>query len=144
MSLLPLLSERRVVVCVGPGGVGKTTVAAALGLAAAQRGKRVLCLTIDPAKRLANSLGLERMTSEEQLVDPARFKRAGLELNGSLTVMMLDTKRTFDELVARHASSEAARDRILDNRLYRYVSTARRNTWRWRSCSRSRTTPVTT
>jgi anion-transporting ArsA/GET3 family ATPase len=124
MSLSPLLSDHRVVVCVGPGGVGKTTVAAALGLAAAQRGKRVLCLTIDPAKRLANSLGLERMTSDEQLVDPARFSRAGLELTGSLTVMMLDTKRTFDELVTRHASSASARDRILENRLYQYVSTS--------------------
>ena len=57
-SLLPLLDRHRVVLCVGSGGVGKTTVTAALGLAAAQRGKRVLCLTIDPAKRLANSLGL--------------------------------------------------------------------------------------
>jgi anion-transporting ArsA/GET3 family ATPase len=104
--------------------VGKTTVAAALGLAAAQRGRRALCVTIDPARRLANSLGLERMTTEEQLIEPERFRRAGIELSGSLTVMMLDTKRTFDELVAKNASSPEARDRILNNRLYQYVSTS--------------------
>src|SRR5687768_11316957 len=123
-TLLPVIDSRRVVVCVGPGGVGKTTVAAALGMAAAQRGRRVLCLTIDPAKRLANSLGLARMTTQEQEVDPERFRRAGLRVSGSLTVMMLDTKSTFDELVTKHASSAAARDRILDNRLYKYVSTS--------------------
>lgn len=82
----------------------------------------MLCLTIDPARRLANSLGLDRMTGDEQVVDPERFRQAGAPIDGSLTVMMLDTKRTFDELVARHASSPEARDRILDNRLYQYVS----------------------
>jgi len=108
---------------VGCGGVGKTTVTAALGVAAARQGKRVLTLTIDPAKRLAQSLGLERMTGEEQKVDDAVFARAGMKVTGSLTVMMLDTKRTFDDLVHRFASSEEKRDRILNNRLYRYVST---------------------
>lgn len=109
---------------VGSGGVGKTTTTAALGLAAALRGKKVLCLTIDPARRLANSLGLKRMTTDAQTVDPQRFLDAGLEISGSLTVMMLDTKSTFDELVHRHASSPQARDRILNNRLYQYVSTS--------------------
>jgi anion-transporting ArsA/GET3 family ATPase len=123
-SLLPILESHRVVVCVGSGGVGKTTVAAALSLAAAKRGKRVLCLTIDPAKRLANSLGFERMSTEAQPVSPERFAEAGLRVRGSLTVMMLDTKRTFDDLVARHASSPEARDRILDNRLYQHLSTS--------------------
>ncbi|MCA9640379.1 MAG: ArsA family ATPase [Polyangiaceae bacterium] len=123
-SLDALIDERRVVLCVGCGGVGKTTVAAALALAGARRGKRVLCLTIDPARRLANSLGLDRMTGEAQRVEPALFQRAGLDVQGSLTVMMLDTKRTFDELVTRHASSTAARDKILENRLYQYVSTS--------------------
>ncbi|HMR75977.1 MAG TPA: ArsA-related P-loop ATPase [Polyangiaceae bacterium] len=122
-SLQPLLDAHRVLLCVGSGGVGKTTVTAALGLAAAQRGKRVLCLTIDPARRLANSLGLERMTSDATRVEPQHFERHGLDVKGSLTVMMLDTKRTFDELVIRHASSPAARDRILENKLYQYVST---------------------
>jgi anion-transporting ArsA/GET3 family ATPase len=122
-SLSHLIESRRVILCVGCGGVGKTTVAAALGLAAARRGKRVLTLTIDPAKRLANSLGLERMTTEAQEVDARVLAAAGVPISGSLTVMMLDTKRTFDDLVHRFASSPEARDRILHNRLYKYVST---------------------
>jgi anion-transporting ArsA/GET3 family ATPase len=124
LGLLPLLAQKRVILCVGCGGVGKTTTAAALGLAAAAQGARVLCLTIDPAKRLANSLGLREMRGEAQTVERARFEAAGLEVSGSLTVMMLDTKRTFDELVTRHASSPEARDKILHNRLYKYVSTS--------------------
>lgn len=122
-SLSPLIESRRVVLCVGCGGVGKTTVAAALGIAAARRGKRVLTLTIDPARRLANSLGLERMTTEAQKVDAQILRDVGVPAAGSLTVMMLDTKRTFDDLVRRFASSPEARDRILNNRLYQYVST---------------------
>ena len=122
-TLQPLLEKHRVLLCVGSGGVGKTTITAALGLAAALRGKRVLCLTIDPARRLANSLGLDRMTSEATRVEPRHFENHGLSVTGSLTVMMLDTKRTFDELVVRHASSPEARDRILQNKLYQYVST---------------------
>jgi anion-transporting ArsA/GET3 family ATPase len=123
-TLTPLLESRRVIVCVGSGGVGKTTIAAALALAAARRGKRVLCLTIDPAKRLANALGFSKMTTDAQEVGADRFAEAGLEVSGSLTVMMLDTKRTFDELVEKYASTPTARDRILNNRLYQYVSTS--------------------
>jgi anion-transporting ArsA/GET3 family ATPase len=113
-----------VILCVGSGGVGKTTTTAALGLAAAIRGKRVLCLTIDPAKRLANSLGLSAVSGEAQVVAPERLAEAGVPVTGTLTVMMLDTKRTFDELVHRYASSPQARDRILTNKLYQYVSTS--------------------
>jgi anion-transporting ArsA/GET3 family ATPase len=119
-----LLASRRVILTVGCGGVGKTTTAAALALAAAMQGKRVLCLTIDPAKRLANSLGLSAFTTEEQTIDPSLYVAAGLDVSGQVTVMMLDTKHTFDELVKRYASTPAARDRILDNRLYQYVSTS--------------------
>jgi anion-transporting ArsA/GET3 family ATPase len=122
-SLSELIDSRRVILCVGCGGVGKTTVAAALGLAAARRGKRVLTLTIDPAKRLANSLGFERMTTDEQDVERELLAAVGVPASGSLTVMMLDTKRTFDELVSKFASSPEVRDRILGNRLYKYVST---------------------
>lgn len=121
-SLSPLVDSRRVILCVGCGGVGKTTVAAALGLAAARKGKRVLTLTIDPAKRLANSLGLSSMHTEAQDVDASLFAEAGIQVSGRLTVMMLDTKRTFDELVMRYASSAEARDRILQNRLYQHLS----------------------
>ncbi len=122
-DLARLLETRRVLLCVGCGGVGKTTTCAALGLAAARRGKRVLCLTIDPAKRLAESLGLSELTTEAQRIDPAVFRAAGLEVPGSLTVMMLDTKTTFDNLVTSLAASPQKRDSILKNVLYQYIST---------------------
>ena len=122
-TLLSLVESRRVLVCAGAGGVGKTTVAAALALGAARRGKRVLCLTIDPAKRLADSLGLGGMQGEAQAVARGELTRLGIPEQGSLTVSMLDTKRTFDDIVARHAPSEVVRDRILGNRFYQYVST---------------------
>jgi anion-transporting ArsA/GET3 family ATPase len=123
-SLLSVLERHRVIVCVGSGGVGKTTTSAALALYAALSGKNVLCLTIDPAKRLANSLGLKAMTSDEQVVAPELFVEAGLKPNGSLRAMMLDTKRTFDQLVERYASSQERAQRILNNRLYQYISTS--------------------
>jgi anion-transporting ArsA/GET3 family ATPase len=119
-----LLMSRHVLLVVGCGGVGKTTTTAALGLAAARRGKRVLCLTIDPARRLSQSLGLEEMKTEAQTIDPAVFKRAGLHVPGSMTVMMLDTKSTFDGLVRELAPNIAQRDRILNNVLYKYISTS--------------------
>jgi anion-transporting ArsA/GET3 family ATPase len=119
-----LIEQRRVLITVGAGGVGKTTTAAAIGVAAARRGKRVLCLTIDPAKRLAESLGITEMRTEAVAVDPARFEAAGVKLEGSLTAMMLDTKRTFDELVIKYSSSKDKADRLLSNKLYQYVSTS--------------------
>jgi anion-transporting ArsA/GET3 family ATPase len=123
-SLSTLLATKRVVIAVGAGGVGKTTTAAALSVAAAQRGRRVLCLTIDPAKRLAQSLGLERMTTEAAHIDPARFLAVGAPLSGSLTIMMLDTKRTFDDLVRKHSSTPEKAEALLSNKLYQYVSTS--------------------
>jgi anion-transporting ArsA/GET3 family ATPase len=122
--LADLVDSRRVLITVGAGGVGKTTTAAAIGVAAAQRGKRVLCLTIDPAKRLAESLGITEMRTEASTVDPARFEAAGVKLTGSLTAMMLDTKRTFDELVIKYSSTKEKADRLLSNKLYQYVSTS--------------------
>ena len=119
-----LLDTRRVILCVGCGGVGKTTTTAALGLAAARRGKRVLCLTIDPARRLSQSLGLSEMTTEAQHVRPEVFAEAGVAVTGSMTVMMLDTKSTFDGLVAQLAPSPERRDHILQNQLYKYISTS--------------------
>ncbi len=122
--LAALIDTRRVLVTVGAGGVGKTTIAASLAVAAAQRGRRVLCLTIDPAKRLAESLGIAEMRTEAVTVDPAQFERAGLSPNGSLTAMMLDTKRTFDELVRKYSPTKERAERLLSNKLYQYVSTS--------------------
>src|SRR5690349_19319286 len=116
MSLAEVLEKHRVVVTVGSGGVGKTTTAAALAVHAAMTGRRVLCLTIDPARRLANSLGLDTMQASEQEVPRALFEKHGLACTGSLAAMMIDTKRTFDQLVEQYASSTAARERILKNR----------------------------
>ncbi len=123
-ALSALVDSCRVIVTAGAGGVGKTTTAAALSVAAARRGKRVLCLTIDPAKRLAESLGIAEMTSEAAIVDKSRFDAIGVPMTGSLTAMMLDTKRTFDELVTRYSSTPEKARKLLDNRLYRYVSTS--------------------
>jgi len=124
-ALAELIESRRVIITVGAGGVGKTTTAAAIGVAAARRGKRVLCLTIDPARRLAESLGISEMRTEAVTVDPARFAAAGVTLDrGSLTAMMLDTKRTFDELVTKYSSSKEKAQSLLDNKLYQYVSTS--------------------
>ena len=124
MSLADVLGSHRVVVTVGSGGVGKTTTAAAMAVHAAMQGRKVLCLTIDPARRLANSLGLDEMTTSEQEVPNALFQNQGLECKGSLSAMMLDTKRTFDALVEKYASDEAARDRILENQIYQYVASS--------------------
>jgi anion-transporting ArsA/GET3 family ATPase len=123
-TLDQLVMTRRVLVAVGAGGVGKTTTAAALGVAAASRGRRVLCLTIDPARRLAEALGLERMSGDEQAIAPALFDAVDLPMPGSLTAMMLDTKRTFDELVVKYSSSPARAKKLMDNKLYQYVSTS--------------------
>jgi anion-transporting ArsA/GET3 family ATPase len=123
-SLLDELGRLRVVVFVGSGGVGKTTAAAAYALRAAIQGKRVLCLTVDPARRLADSLGIQMGEEHEQLVPDELFGRYGLQCAGSLTAVMLDRKRTFDNLVVKYASSAEHRERILGNKLYQYVSTA--------------------
>jgi anion-transporting ArsA/GET3 family ATPase len=118
------LGGRRIAVCVGPGGVGKTTVAAAVGLGAALEGARVLVCTIDPARRLANALGLSTLGNVESRVPDHKFTEAGLAPKGALFAMMLDVKRTWDDLVTRHAPDPARRDRILRNRLYQQMSTA--------------------
>jgi anion-transporting ArsA/GET3 family ATPase len=120
--LASALERRRVIVCAGPGGVGKTTTAAALAVLAARRGASVAALTVDPARRLADSLGIGNPGAEPRDVDPALWRLPDTPSSGRLTVMMMDTKRTFDEVVERHASSPEARDRILNNALYRHVS----------------------
>src|SRR6201995_3817223 len=100
-TLDQLVMSRRVRAGGGGGGGRGERTAPGPAVRAAPRGRRVLCLTIAPARRLAEALGLERMSSEEQAIDPARFAAAGMAMTGSLTAAMLDTKRTFDELVAK-------------------------------------------
>jgi len=122
VNLSELVRARRVIVCVGSGGVGKTTVAASIALWGALEGRKALCLTIDPARRLAQSLGLGEMRGEEQVVSAPLFQAAGLQPAGLLAAAMLDTKRTFDDLVAKYASTPEARDRILRAKIYQHLS----------------------
>src|SRR6185436_592043 len=122
--LADVLMERRILVCVGSGGVGKTTTAAALALAAARRGKRTLVLTIDPARRLANSLGLASLGHQVQQVYPTLVRRGASSDRGELWAMMLDQKQAFDEVVARHARDPAAVKRILGNPVYAQISSS--------------------
>ena len=84
MSIAPRLEGKRVVICAGSGGVGKTTTSAALAMGLAASGQRVAVVTIDPARRLADSLGLEQLDNEPRLVDPARFAGHGIEMTGEL------------------------------------------------------------
>ena len=123
-ALLRSLEGKRVAVVVGSGGVGKTSVAASIALSRAMDGGRALVCTIDPARRLASALGLLTLGNAETLVPPAAFERAGLVPRGQLFAMMLDVKRTWDDLVTRHAPDAATRDRILGNRIYQQVSGA--------------------
>jgi anion-transporting ArsA/GET3 family ATPase len=120
-----LLEGKSACICAGSGGVGKTTSAAAIAAGMAARGRKVAVLTIDPAKRLADSLGLPELGNEERRVDPKLFAEAGIETRGGeLWAMMLDAKATFDELVRRHAPDAETRDRILANRIYQQLSNA--------------------
>lgn len=122
MRIQELVAKRRVLICVGSGGVGKTTVAASLGLAGARAGKRTLVLTIDPAKRLANALGLPSLGHEVQAVPAEKVALNGEAVSGSLDAMMLDQKRAFDEIVARYATDATTRARIYQNRIYQEIS----------------------
>ncbi len=145
MPLEKRLASRRVLVCVGAGGVGKTTVSAALALGLAARGRKVAVVSIDPAKRLASALGLRELSGEPRRIDPLMLavghtlRRAGsgtqpegfdrevdpgIELEGELWAMMLDSKGTFDALIGRLAPDERTREEILSNRIYRELSSA--------------------
>jgi anion-transporting ArsA/GET3 family ATPase len=115
-SLDELVAERTVLVCCGSGGVGKTTTAAVLAMRAAELGRRAVVVTIDPAKRLADALGLGGLTNQPSRIDT--------DVPGELWAMMLDTKSTFDDLVGTYASDEEQRARIIDNRFYRNISGA--------------------
>jgi anion-transporting ArsA/GET3 family ATPase len=122
-TLESLLATREIVVFCGSGGVGKTSTAAAAALAAATAfDARVLVVTIDPAKRLANALGLESFGNVERRIPDDLFAAAGIRPRGQLFAAMLDTKRSWDDLVLRHAPNEETAYRILDNRMYHNVT----------------------
>ncbi|MFI6154043.1 ArsA family ATPase [Kitasatospora sp. NPDC051170] len=106
--------KTRIIVCCGSGGVGKTTTAAAIGLRAAERGRKVVVMTIDPARRLAQSMGLTELDNTPRVVK-------GVTGDGELQAMMLDMKRTFDEVVLAHSEPERARA-IMENPFYQSLS----------------------
>jgi anion-transporting ArsA/GET3 family ATPase len=119
------LRGKEICICAGSGGVGKTTTSAAIALGLARRGQRVAVVTIDPARRLATSLGLEELDNEPRLVDPELLaSEGGGEVSGELWAMMLDAKRTFDELIIRLAPDERTQEEVLGNRIYQELSSA--------------------
>ena len=118
-----LLASREMVLVAGSGGVGKTTIAAAMGLAAVQRQSgKVLVLTVDPARRLATALGLEEFGNTPVRIDPEQLADAGITARGELHVAMLDTKAGWDELIRRHAPDASTRDAVLANPLYQNIT----------------------
>jgi anion-transporting ArsA/GET3 family ATPase len=118
------MAGKRIGICTGSGGVGKTTTAAAVALGLAAQGRRVAVVTIDPARRLASSLGLEQLDNVPRLIEPGHFARRGIELRGELWAMMLDAKRTFDELIQLLAPDAKTYEDILANRIYQELSGA--------------------
>ncbi|MFZ5443627.1 MAG: ArsA family ATPase [Myxococcota bacterium] len=122
-ALRQALENAEVIITVGSGGVGKTTVAATLALRAAMEGRGSLVCTIDPAKRLANALGLQALGNAETEIPLSAFAAAGLGPRAPMRAMMLDMKRTWDELVERRAPPDK-REKILNNRFYQSLSTA--------------------
>ena len=122
-TISELIQRDGLVVVCGSGGVGKTSVSAALGvLAATQTQKRVLVLTVDPAKRLANALGLSALGNTEVQITPELFKNSKTKLRGTLAAAMIDTKASWDELIIRHAPDEATRNTVLQNSLYKNLT----------------------
>ncbi|WP_028314726.1 ArsA family ATPase [Desulfatibacillum aliphaticivorans] len=124
MQLSDLVAEKHILVCCGSGGVGKTTISASLALSAAMAGRKVLVCTIDPAKRLADSLGLKELGNEEARIPDEAFDKAGVKPKGELWGMMLDSKRTFDDLIQRISPNEETSRKILENGFYQNITTA--------------------
>ena len=125
MNVGELVDRSHVVVCCGTGGVGKTTTSAVLALAAARRGRNAVVVTIDPAKRLADTLGLEELGDTAREIARDRWDPSGTApAEGRLSALMLDTRATFDGLVHKHAESPEQAERILANRFYRNIAGA--------------------
>jgi anion-transporting ArsA/GET3 family ATPase len=123
-ALSDRLDGKRVVIVAGSGGVGKTTASAALALGLAAAGQRVAVVTIDPARRLADSLGLEKLGNEPRQVDPALLEGHGIVMRGELWAMMLDPKATFDDLIVKLSPDASTREDVLGNRIYAQLSNA--------------------
>jgi len=121
-EIAELVRGHRIVVCAGSGGVGKTTTAATIALWGALQGRNAIVLTIDPARRLADSLGVGPIGNTPVRVPDTVLETAGSDAGGSLAAMMLDQKGSWDELVERHVPNDDARRRILDNRFYQQLS----------------------
>ena len=122
-SIEQLLAAKEIVVTCGSGGVGKTTTAAALAaMAAARHGGKVLVLTVDPARRLADALGVQALGNDARRVPAAAFAEAGTPARGELWAAMLDTKQSWDDLVREHAPDRRTAARILDNKLYENIA----------------------
>ena len=121
--IVPLLRDKGIVVCVGPGGVGKTTTAAALGALAARQGRRTLVATIDPAPRLADALGVGQLSGQPQPVAPGACRTLGIPEDGLLWAVRLDTQRAFAALVEEQVSDPEMRRRIFANGIYRQITT---------------------
>ena len=117
-----IVAGKEVIVCAGSGGVGKTTTAASIALRAALDGRKAAVLTIDPARRLASSLGLKELTNDPTKVSPRKFGAAGLDPRGELHAMMLDTKSTFDKVVLRYAPTPEQAEKILQNKFAQSIS----------------------
>ena len=116
MTLQSLVGAKRILVVMGPGGVGKTTLAATLGLQAAVQGRRALVLTIDPAMRLADALGLDSLTAgDHHMLPEDTLARSGVPAQVPLFVTMLDTGRSLTDLITREVSDQKRRRRILEN-----------------------------
>ncbi len=125
MKVNELVANSRVIVCCGTGGVGKTTTSAVLALAAARRGRNAVVVTIDPAKRLADTLGLDELGDTAREIARDRWDPSGTAPpEGRLSALMLDTRATFDGLVQKHAHSPEQAERILANRFYRNIAGA--------------------
>ncbi|MBX2810256.1 MAG: ArsA family ATPase [Myxococcales bacterium] len=124
-SLARMVTEARCLVVAGPGGVGKTSVSAALAIEGARLGRRTVVLTIDPARRLANALGISEVGSQETRIQPEAFEVMGMVPPAApLTAMMLDIKEAWDDVIQRYHPRLADRDRLMNNRLYHALSTA--------------------
>ena len=121
-GLAKMLSDKRLAVCVGPGGVGKTTVAAGIALREARAGRRVLVLTIDPARRLAQALGLEGLGDAIKEIDLGELGPDAVAPGGSLSAAMFDQSQSMDDLMRRVSPDAATRDGILQNRVYRAMA----------------------